>query len=461
MIPKISVILPVYNEERYINQCMDSLCHQTLSDIEIICVDDGSTDGSLAILRSYEKLDDRIMVITQKNQYAGVARNNGMKHAKGKYLLFLDSDDIFELDMLEKLYLRAEQDQLDIALCHSYRLDDRNGEKIEIDSSETDSFFPKETSVFSGADIECAGIFQSMIGWAWDKLFRADFVREMGYEFPDFRSSEDGFFVYMLVARAQRIGVLEERLVWHRIYNGESLSNSREQNWENGFRMLEMIYEELKKQKIYDIFEQSFISWGVYFQVWHLTTLYEKTAFFNSYKYIREHTEAEFRILQYHGEFLCEPEHLEYYNLIFKMEPEQFLLQLLKDRDGVISRYQSGWNIHRNNKRWVFPYEKIAKETKIIIYGAGAMGRSYFEQLKATEYCREVHIVDQNYQKYYATNYPVEDIGIVSNIDYDYILIAVMDYLVRAEVFKILNCKYNIPESKIICEGVVRILGEI
>lgn len=457
MTPKISIILPVYNEEKYINQCLDSLCNQTLSDIEIICVDDGSTDGSLAILRSYEKLDDRIMVITQKNQYAGVARNNGMKHAKGKYLLFLDSDDIFEPDMLEKLYLRAEQDQLDIALCHSYRLDDRNGEKIEIDSSERDLFFPKETSVFSGADIKCAGIFQSMVGWAWDKLFRADFVREMGYEFPDFRSSEDGFFVYMLVAGAQRIGVLEERLVWHRIYNGESLSNNREQNWENGFRMLEMIYEELKKQKIYDIFEQSFISWAVYFQVWHLTTLYEKMAFFNSYKYIREHTEAEFKILQYHGQLLCNQNDIEYYKMIIEMEPEQFLLQLLKDRDDVISKRQI--NIHK--KRWVLPYEEIPKGTKIVIYGAGAMGHSYFDQLKATGYCSEVHIVDQNNQKYYTEDYPVEDIGIIKYIDFDHILVAILDYRIRARVYKLLNSEYDISESKIICEGVVRILGEI
>ena len=94
--PKVSVIIPVYNVEDYLRQCLDSVINQTLKDIEIICVDDGSTDKSLEILHEYEKKDSRITVLTQKNQYAGVARNVGMSVATGKYFVFLDSDDFFE-----------------------------------------------------------------------------------------------------------------------------------------------------------------------------------------------------------------------------------------------------------------------------------------------------------------------------------------------------------------------------
>ena len=93
---KVSVIIPVYNVEPYLKQCMDSVVGQTLKDIEIICVDDGSTDGSLDILREYAAEDNRIQIIEQKNAGAGAARNNGMRHATGKYLSFLDSDDFFE-----------------------------------------------------------------------------------------------------------------------------------------------------------------------------------------------------------------------------------------------------------------------------------------------------------------------------------------------------------------------------
>ena len=98
---KVSVILPVYNAGKYLHQCMDSIVNQTLKDIEIICVDDGSSDNSLEILRQYAEKDERVKVIAQANGGAGAARNNGLRAATGEYLSFLDSDDFFELDMLE------------------------------------------------------------------------------------------------------------------------------------------------------------------------------------------------------------------------------------------------------------------------------------------------------------------------------------------------------------------------
>ena len=123
---KVSVIIPVYNVEPYLKQCMDSVVGQTLKDIEIICVDDGSTDGSLDILREYAAEDNRIQIIEQKNAGAGAARNNGMRHATGKYLSFLDSDDFFEPRMLEKAYDLAEKDQADFV---AYKSDQYHTEK--------------------------------------------------------------------------------------------------------------------------------------------------------------------------------------------------------------------------------------------------------------------------------------------------------------------------------------------
>ncbi len=123
---KVSVIIPVYNVEPYLKQCMDSVVGQTLKDIEIICVDDGSTDGSLDILKEYATEDSRIQIIEQKNAGAGAARNNGMRHATGKYLSFLDSDDFFEPRMLEKAYDLAEKDQADFV---AYKSDQYHTEK--------------------------------------------------------------------------------------------------------------------------------------------------------------------------------------------------------------------------------------------------------------------------------------------------------------------------------------------
>ncbi len=120
----VSIIIPVYNAEKYIEECLDSLLAQTYPDFEIICVDDGSEDRSLEILRRYENQDGRITVLTQKNQYAGVARNTGMERATGKYLLFLDADDFFCEDMLEQALHEAENKQTEILVFDAYIYDE-------------------------------------------------------------------------------------------------------------------------------------------------------------------------------------------------------------------------------------------------------------------------------------------------------------------------------------------------
>ena len=114
---KVSVIVAVYNGEEYLEQCMDSICGQTLQDIEIICVDDGSTDSSCDILERYREKDERVQVYHQKNLYAGIARNTGKSHAQGEYLVFWDCDDFFEPEALEKMYEKAKEQDADICVC--------------------------------------------------------------------------------------------------------------------------------------------------------------------------------------------------------------------------------------------------------------------------------------------------------------------------------------------------------
>src|SRR5574344_1801991 len=113
----VSLIIPVYNTGEYLVECLDSCIRQTLSNIEIICVDDGSTDDSLKILNEYAKKDNRVRVFAQKNSGQSVARNKGMKLAEGKYIAFLDSDDSLNRCMLENLYNQANADNADITMC--------------------------------------------------------------------------------------------------------------------------------------------------------------------------------------------------------------------------------------------------------------------------------------------------------------------------------------------------------
>ena len=112
--PKISVIIPVYNTEKYLHQCLDSVVNQTLKELEIICVDDGSTDSSLEILKEYAQKDNRFTILTQKNLHAGVARNAGLTVAKGEYVHFLDSDDYLYSNVYKKLYNCLVDNNLDL-----------------------------------------------------------------------------------------------------------------------------------------------------------------------------------------------------------------------------------------------------------------------------------------------------------------------------------------------------------
>lgn len=106
---KVSVIIPVYNAEKYLGKCLESLLSQTLQEMEIICVDDGSSDGSPEILKRFQGRDERVRILTQENQYAGVARNNGMREARGEYLLFLDADDFLKKPFLKKRIFRVKK----------------------------------------------------------------------------------------------------------------------------------------------------------------------------------------------------------------------------------------------------------------------------------------------------------------------------------------------------------------
>lgn len=423
---KVSVILPVYNEELYLYQCLDSICNQTLQEIEIICVDDGSTDNSLNILCDYAKRDDRLKILTQENRYAGAARNYGMQKARGKYVLFLDSDDFFELNMLEKMYRKAEASQLDIVMCRYDSYDDSTDQIISWNFSQRDSFLPEGLDVFAGKDLKDAAIFQVTVGWAWDKLLRRKFVQECGYKFPEFRSSEDGFFVYMLMARAKRIEILTERMVHHRINNENSLSNTKESDWENGFKMLELIAEELMKQGLYRVFEKSFVSFAIEFQEWYLRSMKGKAAFYNCYKHIKEEMEPKFLFSQFQGIFLCEERSLMRYYQITNMEPWEFLYMLLEEQQDALKK--------AGQKGWVFPYAHLQKGCRLVLYGAGAIGQAYQKQLLLTGFCSKVYMIDKDYERYKGKEFHVDSPQMLEHLEFDYIIIAVYDRKMHREI---------------------------
>lgn len=267
--PAVTVIIPVYNAEPYLRQCMDSVIGQTLYNIQIICVDDGSTDGSLEILQEYARLDQRILVFSQNNQFAGVARNKGLKYATGEYLSFLDADDFFENDMLELAYNRAIATNADIVAfyCNAYYDDLNRYEKRK----DTVRNIPR-SEPFAGTDVS-HNIFRCFSGWAWDKLFKCSYVINKGLQFQDLRTSNDLSFVYLALAMAERIATVKKVLVHHRITGGASLEATKDASWECYHHALMRLRDGLCGAKVYSFFERDYINYCLHFSLWNLYSL--------------------------------------------------------------------------------------------------------------------------------------------------------------------------------------------
>lgn len=252
--PLISVIVPVYNVEKYLGQCLDSIINQTLKDIEIICVDDGSTDGSLDILNSYKEKDDRIIILKQKNLYAGVARNNGLKVAKGKYLSFLDSDDFFDANMLEDMYNQAEKDKSDVVVCNFCEYN-TNTKETRFRVKIKNRFIAK--SPFSPKDIiNDIFIFGGLN--AWSKLFRRQLFIDNDLHFEPCACCNDFTCVCTAMAACKKISILEKPYVHYRINQSSNITAKRNKSVDSFFFAAQRLQDNLKNLHLYDTFKQAF-----------------------------------------------------------------------------------------------------------------------------------------------------------------------------------------------------------
>lgn len=218
---KISVIIPIYNACEYLPQALESVISQTADGLEIICIDDGSTDCSLKIVKEYQQRDSRIRIVTETNAGPSKARNNGLKRARGEYVIFLDADDFFEPQLLSELYSRAKRDDLDIVIA-----------KYDIFNCKKNCFQENTESnygnIYDGGVVTSKNeypdvILQSTTGSAWNKLFRRSFILEKQITFPeDVKMFEDVYFTVCAMAFAERIGRIDGILIHHRIYSEQT-----------------------------------------------------------------------------------------------------------------------------------------------------------------------------------------------------------------------------------------------
>ena len=253
----VTIVMPVYNPGKYLASCLDSLLAQTFGDFRLIAIDDGSTDGSGEVLRAYAEKDSRILAWKNpENLGAARTRNIGMQMAKGKYLSFLDADDLYGQEYLSTLVDAMERYDVDIAECDYYELDARTGDKIPHQVPET----WRKRMLQPVAPEEIADIlFLTTHFAAWAFMYRRAFLMEHMMQFQDISSYNDNFFVKMSLMLASRMIHIDRALFCYRIHTGHQISSRRfRKSAFNFFLAYDLMRRQMERRGVSQKYRQSY-----------------------------------------------------------------------------------------------------------------------------------------------------------------------------------------------------------
>lgn len=282
---KISIIMPVYNVEMYLRDCLDSVRAQSFTDWECICVDDDSTDSSPAILDEYATKDSRILVFHREHSNAGAARNFGMTKACGEFLMFLDSDDVFSPWMLETLYEKADEEHADVTACSSIWFND--GTPLPQFSKNEDVKWQDRTP-----DKDWANNPLDVGTMPWNKIIRRSFVEDNNIRFLEQSSTNDLTFMALVLALSHRTYYTSERFIGYR-QRVNSIQGRKSKSPENYFRAVKAFLTGLEERNYWkDFSREARIKWFKFYSgvaMWELFSQTSAMGYRNFYNGIRDY----------------------------------------------------------------------------------------------------------------------------------------------------------------------------
>lgn len=278
---KISVIVPVYNVDRFLSECLNSILSQSLSDIEVICVDDGSTDNSLDILKEFRQKDERIKIISQENRGLAAARNRGMDAACGEYIMFVDSDDYITPDALKTLYDLTCSKQVDFTMFKLLNFDNETGETSPINYFNMPFLKKFDGKTFNHHDVG-ERLFNISVT-APGKLFKRDFIDRL--RFPEDLLFEDTPFVLEAIFMADKMYFLDEYMYMRRIHK-DSITHSNFSEFSDCIIIFNMMADITKRYGEYEHYKEKLFTQKVsntYTRFMQVSEEY-KSDFFNKIK---------------------------------------------------------------------------------------------------------------------------------------------------------------------------------
>ncbi|MBQ7929269.1 MAG: glycosyltransferase family 2 protein [Methanobrevibacter sp.] len=257
---EISVILPVYNSQEYLKKCLDSILNQTFKDIEVLCINDGSSDASLEILRQYET-DDRITVIDQENMGVAKTRNNALKRVNGNYVYFMDSDDYLDSNAFKKLHDNLTSNDSDFCILKSIFIN--GNEKYKFPAFDLDKEFGKvnfNKFTFTYKDVK-SHVLNDLFA-PWLKMYKREFLMsDDDFTFPEIKSYSDAPFHVKTMLKAKKISFVPEYLYYYR-ENDDSLVHSSS-NTINFFTLSDIIKSYLEDNGFMNEFKKEFEAFQV------------------------------------------------------------------------------------------------------------------------------------------------------------------------------------------------------
>ena len=239
----ISLILPIYNVEEYLNECLESILNQSYCDYELLIVDDGSTDSSLHIARGYSEKFKDIKVFTQENKGVSEARNLALKNAKGDYILFIDSDDFLRKDMLEKLIETALESNSDITISNYYLYYNKNNFKEFIKG------MPKY-NLYTNSEVIEMMLKHKLQGQLWNKLFKTSLLKEINFQFEKGRYIQDIFPIFRAVSASKKIAYINEALYFYRQREESTVHKRNKKLTEDYYHAMTSIIDYVNGNKI-------------------------------------------------------------------------------------------------------------------------------------------------------------------------------------------------------------------
>ena len=270
---KVSIIVPFHNVEKYISKCLTSLIYQSLEDIEIICINDASTDNSKKIVQKYLENDKRIILLNVDNVSGqSYARNLGMEVASGEYIGFVDSDDWIELDMFEKMYNKAKSVDSDITMCQAQLYDDKEQTFYTNDYYSLKSLEKYGDKVFTPEETKDEILNINVV--LWNKIYKREFLQNTLVKFQDGYIYEDLPFFFETYLKAQRINILWEAPYYYRQNRQFSTMQNSDKKVYDRIPMVERTYNVLKQAQFFEEKKAEIISW-IIDDIFHRYTLLE------------------------------------------------------------------------------------------------------------------------------------------------------------------------------------------